>query len=220
MKKPLRILHLEDDADYSEFVRSLLAQEGVEVEFLPAANRLDFEAALAGKQFDLILADYSVPGFIGIEAFRVARKTLPHTPFIILSGTIGEQVAIDSLKAGVTDYVLKLWPEGIIPAIRRATEEAEERAQRRRIETELTRRERYFRTLTENSLDILTIVNEDGNFLYTSPSLKRVMGYEPKDLAGQNLFSLVHPEDLPRVLETFKTSLKNPDETVMFEFRF
>src|SRR5258706_5257523 len=211
MKKPLRILHLEDDPDYSDYVRCLLKQERIEAEVLLASNRPQFEDALSQNQFDLILADYLVPGFIGIEALRVVRKTLPYIPFIILSGTIGEQVAIDSLKAGVTDYVLKLWPERIIPAILRATQEAEERTKRRWVETELIRRERYFRTLTENSLDILTIVTEDGNFLYTSPSLKRVMGYEPKDLAGQNLFSLVHPEDLPRVLETFKTGLKNLD---------
>ena len=220
MKKPLRILHLEDDADYSDFVRSLLEQEGIPADLLLASNRPQFEDAIAEKQFDLILADYLVPGFIGIEALRVTRKKHPHTPFIILSGTISEQVAIDSIKAGATDYVLKLWPEGIIPAICRAVQEEEERAQRKRVETELTRRERYFRTLTENSLDILTVVSEDGNFLYTSPSLKRVMGYEAKELAGQNLFSLIHREDLPRVLDTFKSGLKKPNQTVMLEFRF
>src|SRR5205814_6318954 len=121
-------------------------------------------------------ADYLVPAFNGIQALQTARQKFPQAPFLILSGTIGEQVAIESLKAGATDYVLKLWPERLVPAIRRAVQESEERAKRQRVETELVRRERYFRTLTENSLDLLSILSPEGNFLYNSPSVKRVLG--------------------------------------------
>ena len=91
------------------------------------------------------------------------REKYPHLPFILVSGTIGEQAAIESLKAGATDYLLKQNPDRLPSAVRRAVQEAEERARRREAETELVRREKYFRTLTENSLDVLVILSREGN---------------------------------------------------------
>jgi PAS domain S-box-containing protein len=220
MNRPLRILHLEDDPDYCDLVQSLLAKEGFEVEVVLVENRADFEGALASDKFDIILADYLLPSYNGLEALRVARERCPETPFLLISGTIGEQAAIESLKSGATDYVLKHWPERLMPAVRRAVEEAEERKRRRRVETELVRREKHFRALTENALDIVTILDHQGAFTYNSPSIKRVLDYEPKDLAGQSAFALVHPEDLPRVLQAFDFALQNPDRTVTLDFRF
>ena len=220
MNRPLRILHLEDDPDYCDLVQSLLAQEGFQVEALRVENRADFEAALVPEKFDIILADYMLPSYNGLEALRAAQVKCPETPLLLVSGTIGEQAAIDSLKSGATDYVLKQWPERLVPTVRRAVEEAEERKRRQRVETELVRREKHFRALTENALDILTILDPQGAFTYNSPSVKRVLGHEPKDLAGQSAFALIHPEDLPGVLQGFDFGLRNPDRTVTLEFRF
>jgi len=220
MNKRLRILHLEDDPDYCDLVRSLLAAEGLEVELVMAGNRADFEGALAPERFDIILADYMLPSYNGLEALRLARQKCPETPVLLVSGTIGEQAAIESLKCGATDYVLKHWPERLVPAVRRAVEEAEERMQRRRIETELVRRERYFRALTENALDILTLLDGEGRFIHNSPSVKRVLGYEPRELVGQSAFALIHPEELPRVLQGFDFGMRHPDRAVTLEFRF
>jgi PAS domain S-box-containing protein len=220
MNKPLRILHLEDDPDYCDLVRSMLSNEGIEVAMRVAANRAEFEVALASESYDIILADYLVPAYNGLEALRLVRQKCPDTPVLLVSGTIGEQAAIESLKSGATDYVLKHWPERLVPAVRRAIEEAEERVRRQRIETELTRREKYFRALTDNALDILTLLGREGRFLHNSPSVKHVLGYEPEELAGQNAFALIHPEDLPRVLQGFEYGMRNPDRTVTLEFRF
>jgi len=220
MRTLLRVLHLEDDPDYSLLVRSMLESEGIQAEVLLVTNRADFEAALALESFDLILADYLLTDYNGLQALDCARKQCAETPFILLSGTIGEPAAIESLKTGATDYVLKNYPERLVPAIRRAAEEANERKQRRRAETELVRREKYFRALSENSLDILTILSSDGLFVYNSPSIKRVLGYEPHTLTGQSAFALVHPEDLPPVLESFHGGLKDSEQTVTLDFRF
>jgi PAS domain S-box-containing protein len=220
MNKSLRVLHLEDDPDYSDLVRSLLAGDGFVVELVAAENRADFEGALAPERFDIILADYLLPSYNGLEALRVAREKCPETPFLLVSGTIGEQAAIESIKSGATDYVLKHWPERLAPAVRRAVEEAEERRQRRRVETELVRREKRFRALTENALDILTVLDHQGHFAHNSPSVQRVLGYAPKELAGQNAFALIHPEDLPAVLQGFEYGVRNPDRTVTLAFRF
>ncbi len=220
MNKPLRVLHLEDDPDYCNLVRSMLAAEGFDVELVVAANRAEFERVLAPGRFDVILADYLLPSYNGLDALRTTRKECPETPFLLISGTIGEQAAIESVKAGATDYVLKHWPERLVPAVCRAVQEAQGRAERRRIETELVRREKYFRALTENTLDILSVLDREGRYIHNSPSLKRVLGYEPKDLAGQSAFALIHPEDLPRVLQGFEHGLRHPDRTVTLEFRF
>ena len=220
MSKPLRILHLEDDSDYSKLIRDLLAKEGIEAELKLVADQVAYAAALAQEKFDLIIADFSLPSWNGIQALETARTQSPHTPFLLVSGTIGEQAAIESLRAGATDYVLKQWPERLAPAVRRAVQEAEERARRQYAETELIRRERYFRALTENSLDILSILNREGVFLYNSPSLKRVLGYETQELAGQSVFALVHPDDLPNVLQAFQYGLLHQDLMVTQEFRF
>src|SRR6266568_4830751 len=220
MDKPLRILHLEDDPDYSALVRMMLEKEGLAVEMVLVDNSADFMAAIEKQAFDLILGDYKLPSWNGIQALHAAREKRPDTPFLLVSGTIGEQAAIESLKHGATDYVLKQWPERLVPAVRRALQEAQERLQRKRAETELIRREKYFRTLTENSPDVLTIVNREGIFQYNSPSLKRVLGYEPEELAGRNAFALVHPEDLPGARRAFERALGNPELRVTHEFRF
>src|SRR5690242_12943150 len=109
MNKPLRILHLEDDPDYADLVRSMLAANGIEAEMVLVSNRKDFEASLE-TPFDLILADYLLPAYDGLQALQVSVKKQPETPFLLISGTIGEQAAIESLRSGATDYILKHWP--------------------------------------------------------------------------------------------------------------
>ena len=106
MNRPLRILHLEDDRDYCDLVQALLVKEGFAVEVVLVESRADFEGALAPEKFDLILADYLLPSYNGLDALRTAREKCPETPFLLVSGTIGEQAAIESLKSGATDYVL------------------------------------------------------------------------------------------------------------------
>ena len=220
MNEALRILHLEDEPDFSSLVRSLLEKEGVSAELVLVSTRAEFEGALERETFDIVLADYLLPGYTGIDALQFFRKQYRETPFLLISGTIGEEAAIESLRAGATDYVLKHWPDRLVPALRRAVQEATERKQRRQAETELHRREKYFRALTENALDILTILTGEGVYLYNSPSLKRVLGYEPRELAGHSAFPFVHPDDLKQAEDAFRQAIENPDRTVQLEFRF
>jgi len=217
--RPLRILHLEDDADYSDLVRSLLASEHVEAQLVRVGNRAEFEAALPAEKFDLILADYLLPDYTGLDALRWSRSQCPETPFVLVSGQIGERAAIESLKTGATDFVFKESSARLVATICRAVQEAREREERRRAETELARREKYYRALTENGLDVVTVLDRTGNFLYNSPSIKRVLGYEAKDLAGQNAFGLVHAEDVARASEVLQEALDHPEQLVRLELR-
>jgi PAS domain S-box-containing protein len=220
MDMSLRILHLEDEPDFCELVKALLAKEGLAAEIELVQDLAGFNAALGEREFDLILADYRLPTCTGLEALREARQRCPGTPFVLVSGMLGEQAAIEAMKGGATDYVLKQWPERLGPAVRRAVREAENQQARQQAEAELRRREGYLRALMENSLDVLAILDRDGVFRYNSPSLKMVLGYEPAELAGRNAFSLVHPEDLAGARQSFERALRNPEQRLTHDLRF
>ena len=180
-----------------------------------AAFQAALDADLRRHCFRLSSAVIHGPGCAGAGAEKIS-----HTSFILVSGTIGEHAAIESLKAGATDYVLKQNPERLASAVRRAVQEAGERAKRRQMEMELIRREKYFRTLTENSLDVLCILSQEGNFLYTSPSIERVLGYTPEELRGTDSFKHVHPDDLSRARQTLQLAIDHPDHVVKIQFRY
>jgi len=220
METKLRILHLEDDPDYAELVRAMLETDGLSLELVCARERSGFITALEQQEFDLIISDYCLPSCSGLEALRLAQEKAPGIPFILVSGTIGEQAAIESLKHGATDYVLKQWLDRLVPTVRRALREAEDRRRSRQAEQELVRREAYFRALTENALDVLGILDRDGVFQYHSASVKRVLGYEPSELSGLCAFELVHPEDMPAVRQAFAYGLDHPNVPVALQYRY
>src|SRR6185369_5735299 len=95
LDKPLRILHLEDEPDFAELVKSLFSQDGLDVRLKRVGTKASFEKALAADVFDIIISDYHLPGFSGLQALAFVRKKYPHVPFILVSGTIGEQAAIE-----------------------------------------------------------------------------------------------------------------------------
>jgi PAS domain S-box-containing protein len=220
MNERLHILHLEDEPDFAELVRTLLEQGGVDAEIQRVGTRQAFVQAVEAGGFDLIISDYHLPSFTGLEALALAKKKFPHIPFILVSGTIGEQAAIESLKAGATDYVLKQFPDRLPSAVNRAVQEAEEHAKLRLAETELIRREKYFRTLTENSLDVLTVLDRDGVVLYKSASLLNVLGYTPEELIGKSIFNNVHPDDLAYVKQEFQATVENPEREISLQLRY
>jgi two-component system cell cycle sensor histidine kinase/response regulator CckA len=220
MDRPLRILHLEDDPDFTALVAALLEQEQLHIEIVHAKDYEDFVAALETGNFDLILADFLLPSCNGLQALEVAQIKRPDTPFLLVSGTINEYAAIESLRNGATDYVLKSKLERLFPAVTRAVKESRERKQRQHAETELTRREKYFRALTENSLDILTILDSNGCFQYNSPSIYTVLGYDPRELFGKNALSFVHPDDLTDAQQVFERTMQNPQLRFTHVFRY
>src|ERR1700730_7363979 len=143
MPHPLRILSLEYDPKDAELIHDLLETEGIVCEI----TRVDTQAALLASVeqggVDLILADYSLPSFDGISALKFAMKACPDVPFIFVSGTLGEEVAIEALKIGATDYVLKTRLSRLVPSVRRALREATQRAERKRAEESLRQSETY-----------------------------------------------------------------------------
>src|SRR6202451_2436375 len=125
MKSPLHVLYLEDDPNDAALVLSTLKTEGIVCEAKRVETRDDFIAAIEHDGFDLILSDFALPTFDGIAALELAQKQCPNVPFILVSGTLGEDVAIESLKSGATDYVLKQRLSRLVPAVRRAMRDVE-----------------------------------------------------------------------------------------------
>src|SRR5438046_1354077 len=121
----LRIVLLEDDASDRELIVRALATDGFHCELIHAVTRNDFEEGIRQQPLDLILADHTLPGYDGLSALRTAQERRPEVPFILISGSIGEEQAVESLKAGATDYLIKGRAERFGAAIRRALREAE-----------------------------------------------------------------------------------------------
>ena len=136
MKSPLHILHLEDDPNDAALVQSTLEAGGITCATTCVQNRDDFVAALEHGGIDLILSDFSLPAFDGLSAIAIVRARLPDVPVILVSGILGEEVAIASLKSGATDYVLKERLSRLVPAVRRAMLEVKGRAEHRRLEAQ------------------------------------------------------------------------------------
>src|SRR6266704_329751 len=137
MKTSLRILHLEDNPHGATLIQQRLQADGIVSEVLRVDSRADFVKALEQGRFDLILSDYTIPAFNGLSALGLAIQARADVPFIFVSGTLGEDVAIESLKQGATDYVLKDRLGRLGSSVRRALQEVEERKERRRAEEEI-----------------------------------------------------------------------------------
>ena len=145
MKTPLRLLHLEDDPIDAELITTTLLDGGIPCQSQLVDTRQAFVAALKECRMDLILADYSIPGFDGMTALILARQHCPDVPFLFVSATIGEELAIDAMHQGATDYVLKQRLGRLVPSVQRALRELDDRAERKRAEEALRQSEKQFR---------------------------------------------------------------------------
>ncbi|MGA9121482.1 MAG: PAS domain S-box protein [Bacteroidota bacterium] len=206
MKAVLRILHLEDDPQDAELVRSLLEGEGLVPDVVRVDTREGFRAALSHGQFDLIVSDFTLPTFDGKSALAMARELAPETPFIFVSGTMGEDAAITTLRNGATDYVLKHRIERFIPAVRRTLREIDDRKTRKHAEDQMRASEEMFRVIAENATDLIAVLDLEGRRLYNSPSYESILG-DPLALRGTDSFREIHPDDRENIKELFQRTV-------------
>jgi PAS domain S-box-containing protein len=203
MSRHLQILHLEDDPGDAELVQATLAAEDLGCNVQVAATREDFVAALQEGGFDLVLADFALPAFDGMTALAIVREKHPDLPFVFVSGRLGEEAAIESLQNGATDYVLKNKLSRLVPAVKRALAEAEERAERRKAEEELAkayaeiqRRAERYQNLFNSIRDVIVVTNHDRTVLHVNqPALREIFGYESEEAEGQSVRILYADEE-------------------------
>jgi diguanylate cyclase (GGDEF)-like protein/PAS domain S-box-containing protein len=203
MKTTLRILHIEDNLKDAEIIQSNIERAGIECRILRVDTREDFSNALSGDNFDLILADYTLPLFDGLTALRMCREKYLDIPFIFVTGTLGEEVAIETLKAGATDYVLKDKLSRLVPSVKRALKEAGDRSERKRTEKALKESEERYRTLFENAFDMIQSVRPDGHFIFVNPAWLKIMGYAWEELQKLTIFDILHPSSIPHCQDMF-----------------
>ncbi len=185
----LRILILEDVPMDAELVEYELERARIPFLSLRVDSREGFLHALEEFCPDLILSDYTLPRFDGMTALSLAKERAPSIPFLIVTGSVNEETAVGCMKAGATDYLLKSNLARIGPAIEAALERSRAQSQKFQAEAALAASEKRFRSLVQNSSDLVTILAPDGAILYASDSAERIVGYAPKDLVGNSLLS-------------------------------
>jgi PAS domain S-box-containing protein len=193
---PLRILHLEDDPQDAELIQETLEAEGISCHITCVETETDFVASLQRDVFDLILADYTLPSFDGLSAMKIAQSNWPQVPFIFVSGTLDEEVAIEALKIGATDYVFKTRLSRIVPSVQRALREAGERTELRRAEEALRRSEAYLAEAQRLSHTGSFGWDVSNGEIYWSQETFRIFDYEPAArVPVEAVVQRTHPED-------------------------
>ncbi len=216
---PLRVLIVEDSENDAFLLLRELQRGGYE----PVHRRVEtaeaMREALRGAAWDIILSDYVMPRFSGLAALDLLRGQEIDIPFIIVSGKIGEEVAVESMRAGAHDYILKNNLARLLPAVRRELADAQVRRDRKAMEGALARSERYFRSLIENALDAVVFLDAQGTFLYVSPSFERILGHAASDVLGGTLLEFAHSDDIPKLQELLIRPLGAPGQAKPEEFR-
>jgi PAS domain S-box-containing protein len=181
MSKPLRVLIVEDSADDAELILNELRRGGYE----PVSERVQtaeaMNTALAEKQWEIILADYLMPHFTGMNALRLLQSKKIDIPFIVVSGAIGEEVAVAMMKAGAHDYIMKGNMKRLVPAIQRELRETEVRRERRRAEEALRASEEKFRALFEKLPVGVALVTYDGRSIERNKATMDMHGYDSRE---------------------------------------
>ena len=194
----LSVLHLEDDPLDAELIAATLDEAGFSAVIVRVDNQADFENALSsGQAFDLVLADYSLPSFDGVLALEMLRARQSTVPFVFVSGALGEDLGIDSLKKGATDYVLKHRLERLAPSVERALRESADRAEREKAEAE---RERLVRVI-ENSSDFVGIADLTGRTIFLNEAGRTMVGLDTADVTQISIAEYFLPQDRARVVE-------------------
>lgn len=191
----LKILILEDSRHDLELIKIQLYDAGYILNLTHVVNLVDLTSALREKEFDIVLSDFSLPGFNAFDALKICKEICPEIPFICMSGSIGEETAIEILKQGAVDYLLKDRPERLPYAVKRALNDAKEKLAHKIAEKALLESEKRFKQVAENAQEWIWEVDHNGLYTYSSPVIKSLLGYSEDDLVGKkHFYDLFLPE--------------------------
>jgi PAS domain S-box-containing protein len=199
-KKSLNILILEDNPDDAELMAAELEKEGCIINWNRVDTEEDFKKSLK-ESLDLILADYKLPSLNALDALKIKQEIAPTIPLIIVSGTIGEEFAVECIKAGATDYVLKDRLFRLCPVVKRALMEAKERKNHKQAED-------LFKQLFISSPNAIFII-QDGKFKLVNPQFVKESGFSEEELLDEDSYKLVYSEDRKMLRENIIKNLKN-----------
>ena len=184
----LRILVLEDSPHDLELIQEQLSDAGYILDLTHVDNERGFTSALRENYYNIILSDFKLPGFDAFGALQIRNEICPEVPFICISGSIGEETAIELLKQGAVDYVLKDRPERLPFAVKRALNEAKEKAAHQKAAKDLQESEHRFKQVAEDAHEWIWEVDKDGLYTYVSPVIESLLGYSSDEIIGQKYF--------------------------------
>ncbi len=208
---PLRVLLVEDNPDDVELVVAEIERHGYEVTHAVVQTARDMRAALSSQAFDLVISDYSLPMFSGLAALEILKETGIDVPFIMISGTIGEETAVDALKAGAHDFLVKTRLARLVPAIERERREAQSRRGKREAEAALRASEERFRALTETAPDAVVSTDGEGRIVYANRAAEGMFQVAARAIVGQEL-TWLFPERFGEMLRSkLAVHLRAPD---------
>jgi diguanylate cyclase (GGDEF)-like protein/PAS domain S-box-containing protein len=219
-KDLIRILYLEDDPVDVELVTRELEGAGLEFALRHVSTHDGYVSALR-EQPDLVLSDHALPGFDSHTALTILKNQNPEIPFIVVSGTLGEERAIEILKGGVTDFVLKDRLSRLSPAVHRALDEAVERVERRRAEEALRESEERYTLAVQGASDGLWDWDLRKGELYLSPRWKEMLGYAPEEIgaAPGEWLDRIHPRETSLFNDLLRSHLDGRTPHFEFEHR-
>ena len=195
MVKGLRVLIVEDEAADADLAMRELGAGGIRCLHARVDSEQAFRSALRSFRPHLILSDFTIPGFDGLTALDIAVREAPDSPFIFLSGTLGEERAIEALRRGAVDYVLKSNPARLAPAVRRALREVSERVRCRAAERQIHESEQRLRDIVDTVQDWIWEMNVGGRYVFSSESIRGILGLPVRELTGTRYESFVHEHD-------------------------
>ncbi len=198
MKKQLKALLIEDSKDDALLIIDSLKQGDREIKFERVETAKEMESALEQNSWDIIFSDYCLPRFSGIDALQLLKKKKVKIPFMVVSGKIGEEKAVEIIKAGADDYVMKDKLTRLLPATEKLLQEFELRKQFS---------EENYRVLVENANEAI-VVAQNGMMKYINPKTVDIAGFSQEELLLKPFIDLIHPEDKQLVLERYNQRLK------------
>jgi len=213
MDDALKILVLEDVAADAELMLRALQRGGVQCRARIVASEADFRRGLDESEPDIILSDFALPGFDGMSALRMARALRPDTPFLFVSGTIGEERAVETLKEGASDYVIKDSLQRLPAAVQKALEAQRLRAAKRETDEVLRESEARYRNIVKSVIECIITVDERQCIVVFNPAAESLFGYARAEMIGKPLGMLIperyharHVEHIRRFAATGQTS--------------
>jgi PAS domain S-box-containing protein len=186
----MKILHLEDNPQDAELVRELIVEQWPDCRITCVASRFAFIGELHLSPYDLILSDFALQSLNGMEALKLAKDRVPDTPFIFLSGTIGEDRAIEAVRSGAADYVLKDRMKRLITAIDRALRESDERKKRQQAESRI----RELGEFLDQAREALIVMDLDGRITFWNRGAERLSGWKAAEALDRTCETLFAPE--------------------------
>jgi DNA-binding NtrC family response regulator len=189
-EQSLRALIIEDSEDDVLLLVRALKKNNYNPFYERVETPADMKKALEEKQWDIILCDYKMPNFSGPSALALLKEANIDIPFIIVSGVIDETMAVECMRLGAKDYVLKTNLSRLSSVIARELEDAQVRKKQKQIEEKLNQEEQRFRAFVEHSSDIIVILNLERTITYINPAVEQVLGFKPEERIGAKGFEL------------------------------